>query len=465
MSTNTAFLRFWLSDGCRDAFLSQVEREDLPNLRLACHDFSSRAAPVLFEEISVTFKATSFTRPARMAALERIGHHVRTFTFNMPHTADTFLPPLIDPTTGEEEEFVYTPQVNKPSTLAGKVRQPKYGSWEVTDLLIKQYPPLFHAATNISAFVRVFSTLPYLSHLLISCPDQEPAQRYRRSVVDYALISLRIAIEQTSLAFLDTLSFLPIHPAGLFYLQPLHGFGATPRSPKTWARIRKLAVHIDSFPFDRPSRMEHLKLIHGYLGTLSPSLTRLFFRWKGHKGPSPLTLDQEPTLQPSSHHIHHHQRPESRSLLRPLQFPHLHTVELENAITDSSQINTFIYRHRHTLTDVNFEDITLRSGDWDDALAPLSRIAGGDGWKAAQEEVMDVPVVLSPVDGDETCAGRRLFGEVGEMEEGKGGSGMGLGRWLSRGRSSAAAKKAKEQFWGSGEHMKRFLRASVFTWR
>lgn len=233
MSTSSAFLRFWHSEDCRDTFLAHVEREDLPNLRLACHDFSSRAAPFLFEEIAVTFKTTTFTRPARMAALERIGHHVRTFSFTMPHTADTFLPPLIDPITGEERSFVYTPLVYKSSTPAGKVRQPKYGSWEVTDLLVQQYPPLFHAATNISAFVRLISALPYLSHLKVSCPDQEFAQKYRRSVVDYALISLRVAIERTSPELLDTLSFLPIHPAGLFYLQPLHGFGATPGSPRT----------------------------------------------------------------------------------------------------------------------------------------------------------------------------------------------------------------------------------------
>lgn len=34
-----------------------------------------------------------------------------------------------------------------------------------------------------------------LRYIAISCPSQEPTQRYRRDVVDYALTSLRIAIE------------------------------------------------------------------------------------------------------------------------------------------------------------------------------------------------------------------------------------------------------------------------------
>ncbi|KAJ9668504.1 hypothetical protein H2201_001552 [Coniosporium apollinis] len=455
LSTSSTFLRFWLSEDCRDSFLSHVEKEDLPNLRLACHDFATRAAPSLFEEISVTFKPSTFTKPARMAALDRIGHHVRMLSFNMPHTPETFLPPLVDPMTGAEHAFVYEPQVHKPPTLIGKVKEPKYGSWETTDLLIKQYPPLFHAATNIPSFIQAFSLLPCLTHLKISCPGQEASQRYRRSAIDYALISLRIAIEQAPLEVLNTISLLPIHPGALLYLQPLFGFGGSPRASRRWAQIRKLAIHMDSFPFEQSSRSEHLKILHSYLGYFSSHLTRLLFRWKGDKGPSPFTLDQEPCFRPSD--------PASEQTgLRPLNFPRLRYMELENATMDSAQVSAFISRHRRILSEFNFEDVALRTGTWDDALAPLSRIAGNDSWKDKQQEVMDVPVILSPTN-IEPCVMASVMQDEQRAE--RSGTQLTMSRWLSKGRSAVAAKKAKEQFWGSGEHMKRFLRTSVFPWR
>ncbi|KAF2494011.1 hypothetical protein BU16DRAFT_562966 [Lophium mytilinum] len=463
LSTSSSFLRFWLNDTCRNALLEEVPKEELSNVRLVCHDFATRATPFLFQDVSITFKPSTFTKPARMAALERVGRHVKTLTFNMPHTSETFLPPLVDPLTGEHRPFLYEPQVHPPNTLAGKVKQPKYGSWEMTDLLIKQYPPLFHAATNIPAFIRAFSLLPALSHLKISCPGQETAQRYRRSTVDYALISLRIAIERAHLPQLTTLSLLPIHPGGLLYLQPMLAFGSTPRSSRRWAQIRKLAIHMDSFPFAQKSRTEHLRILHAYLRAFAPTLTRLFFRWRGERGPSPLSLDREPCMQPPTPPGSSHSAQVKPQLTGPrtLKFPRLRAMELENALMDSSQISSFIHAHRRTLADFNFEDVTLRSGDWDDALAPLTRLTGSEEWKRKAEEVMDVPVMLSPVDMEPRILGPLMGEEEGEGEV----QGKGLARWLSKGRSAVVGKKAREQVWGGSEHMRRFLRSSVFSWR
>jgi hypothetical protein len=72
---------------------------------------------------------------------------------------------------------------------------------------------------------------------------------------------------------------------------------------------------------------------------------------------------------------------------------------LRNAAMDASQAASFIMSHRKVLREFQFDDCMLRSGTWDEALAPLSRIAGNDDWKQkkeqAREEVMDVPLLLS----------------------------------------------------------------------
>ena len=451
MSPGSAFLRFWWTDRTRDAFLSCMPKEDLASLRLACHDFSIRAAPLLFEDITITFRASIFTKPARMAALDRVGSHVRTLTFSIAHGPETFLPPLLDPETGEEETFIYEPYVQSPRDSGFHTSAPTYGSWEMTDMLVKQYPPLFHAAANVPSFIRAFSAISNIKHLKISCRGQEPAERYRRSTVDYALISLRIAVERAKLTALDTLSLVSVHSGAALYLNPSMGFAALPNSAKRWRQIRKLAIHMDSIPFTPNSPVDHLKLLHSYIQQFSTSLRHFRFRWHGTKGLCPLSLGNESCLQESSPKLACPKR--CHLALRPLRFARLREMEVENIIIDAPQISSFINSHRRTLRDFNFEDTHLRSGTWNDALSPLTRISGSDNWKEKSEEVMDVPLVLSPVGLEE----EQLKTVIHEY-------------WRTRSTRPSyagwqkAGVRSRELFWGTPEHMKKFLRSSVFSW-
>lgn len=534
MSPSNPFLRFWWTDLARDAVLEYASKEDLLSLRLVCRDFSTRTAPFLFSDVHIQFRSSTFTRPARMAALERIGSYIKTLTFSIPHSPETFLPPLLDPLTGEEQTFVYTPQVYPPDSPSLRLSIPKYGSWEMTDLLVKQYPPLFHAATNIPSFVRALSSMSSLSHLKISCEGQASGHRYRRSVVDYTLISLRVAIEQAPLKRLESLSLLSIHPGALLYLRPNIGFGASPAGPRRWAQIRNLSIHMDSFPYEDGQPTDHLKLLHSYLRSF-PSLTRLFFRWNGEqKGPSPLSLCTEPCITAFKEFQCCPKR--SSTPLKQLYFPSLQTLSIENALTSSLQISTFILSHRKTLRDFDFEDVDLREGDsWDEALEPLTRISGGEMWKERMEEEMDVPIMLSPVDScdsggsgasfdsssgsgsgsgsDEKNDGSRsggrkgglLFGEqergiyqkertkkkkkrrkkkrtristdevdatptVKDDENGVSASdraNANLYESLQKQLQGADTirSRTKELFWGGEDHMKKFFRTSLFSWK
>ena len=468
LSTSSVFLRFWLNEQCRDTLLEHLEPEDLSNFRLVCHDFSSKAAPRLFESMIVTFKSSSFSKPARIEALSRIGRHVKTFTFHMPHSPDSILPPIIDPETGAEKQFIYEPQIQSPQTGPAKDKTPKYGSWEMQDLLIKQYSPLFHAATNVPAFIAAFSELTNLTHLKVSCPGSNNALRHRRSAVDYALISLRIAIERAPLYNLSSLSLHPIHAGGLLYLHPMHGFGSSSTSAKRWGQIRRLSICMESIPFSstsmrtRTQSLEHLRVLHAYLRTLSRGLTRLFFRWKGERGPSPLSLDKEPCMLPMQEEcMHPSMRGEVRGP-RPLKFTRMKYMELENAVMDSAQIADFIHKHRRTLVEFKFEDVKLREGDWDHALAPLTLITGNDRWKRRQEEVMDVPIMLSPVECEPRIMGPLLEEVDHAIEEvnSKERSSHTLSRWLGKpNRTLRKSSVNKDSFWGgSGEQVKRLLR-------
>jgi hypothetical protein len=368
LSDSSTFLKFWLTDRCREQLISSLPKRDLANLRLVCHDFSARAAPTLFQDLTITFKPNTFTRPARVAALDRLGYHVKHLTFNVPHTYETLLPPLIHPETGEELNFTYKPQTEPGPSQA------KYDDEDITELLAYQYPPLFHAATNVPAFIRGLSCFVNLTHLEIGCPGSGPSNQSRRSIVDFALISLRIAIERNHFNALDTLTLSPVHPTGLLSLSPLAGCGASPATAKRWSSIHHLSIEIPSPPpssrLQTPQRHEDPnKLLTSYLSTFQPSLLSLHFAWLGTKGPLPFHQTTSPAT-PQSHHPAHHRRKSSQ-----LFFPRVTTLYFENATAKASHLRKLAIQHASTLQTLELTNVELTEGTWEEAFAPLVKPA------------------------------------------------------------------------------------------
>lgn len=358
-------------------------------MRLAAPEFCELTTPTLFTRTRLTFTPSALTRPSRLEALSRIGPYIEHLTFHMPHTAETFLPPLINPLTGREVNFLYTPH----TTTTSVIQRPKYGSPELGDILTQQYPPIFHAATNVPAFINALALLPNLRHLTISCPGQDPAQRYLRDVVDYALISLRIAIERAPLLRLEKLSLSHIHPSGLLYLRHMPGFGCTPSAGRRWKQIRKLCITMDSWDFLglRPG-LDHLKILDDYVRSFSSNLEKVSFGWSGRKGPCPFTLFSDPLFQPPKEttklfgEVTSPMSPLPAAPSRPsMTFPKLRYMQVRNATMSAMQVADFVFEHRHTVREFDFENVLLiNGGAWEDALAPLTRISGSDEWLSQQ---------------------------------------------------------------------------------
>lgn len=457
---SSTFLKFWLEDKCRDTFLAHLPRRDLANLRLACHDSSVRAAPALFSDLTITFKSSTFTRPARLAALDRLGFYVKTLNFNMPHSAETILPPLIEPDSGEELSLTYTPQVD-----ASTAQRPKYGDLGTTEILTRQWPALFHAATNVPAFIRAFSAFVNLSHLKISCPGYNAAIRNQRTIVDYALISVRIAVERTCLNGLERLTLSPIHPGGILYLSPVLGFGATPRSASRWRRIQELCIDTHySCQKQRPGETDHFKLLQTYIRNFQCNIKTFKFSWIGDKGPIPT---KSVSLSRTSAHGHPAMQ-ESRAtsvatpqkFTPPLRFPKLESAEFENCKVSSRSIRDFAEEHRQTLVEFNLEGMELTSGTWDEALAPLTHL---NSRPRPSTDLADIPIMLSPT----TLPTPMERIEVAH-KDGNGRKSLRMSRWLStrsKVRAPSAAQKMREGLIGCEEQLRNLFRGSVFPRR
>ncbi|RFU29135.1 hypothetical protein B7463_g7198, partial [Scytalidium lignicola] len=383
---SSEFLRLWRDHQIKTALISHMDTDVLCALRLTSSACCDAITQPLFSRTFLTFTPSALTRPSRLEGLARIGHLIEHLTFSMPHADSTFLPPLLNPITGQEIAFLYTPH----TSCASVIQRPKYGCPALGDILTQQYPPIFHAATNVSAFINLMTKLPNLRHLTISCPDQDPAQRYRRDAVDYALISLRIAIERAPVTKLDKLSLRHIHPSGLLYFRHMPGFGCTPVAGRRWKQIKKLYITMDSWDFygTRPG-LDHLKILEDYIRSFSSTLEKVSFGWNGRRGPCPLTLFSDPLFATPKNRAKLFN--EVTSPMSPLpttprkpamRFPNLRYMQVRNATMSMEQVSEFILDHRDTVHEFDFENVPLiNGGTWEEALAPLTRMSG-DEWSS-----------------------------------------------------------------------------------
>ena len=382
--TPQAFYRLWQDNAIREKFFELLDKEDICAVRLANSACCNLVTKRLFLRTHLTFTANTFTKPQRVQALSRIGHHVEHLTFYFAHSDATFLPPLIHPESGREICFLYTPHTSMASALS----RPKYANTELGEILTQQYPPLFHAASNVPSFINAMKHLPNIRHVTIKTPGQDPKERYRRGIVDYALMSLRISLERAPLTKLNKLSLSGVHASSFNYLRHLPGFGASPSALRRWRQIKKLNISVDSWDFYGPSRgLDHLKIIDDYIRTFAPQLEKFSFTWLGRRGPCPLALSGDPLFAPPRNtkklfnEVTGPMSPLPPSPPRmPLVMPRLRSMAVRNATMNAPQLQGLIRGHKTTVREFDFENVALiKGGTWDDALAPLTD-GSSDSW-------------------------------------------------------------------------------------
>ncbi|PTB69758.1 hypothetical protein BBK36DRAFT_1188382 [Trichoderma citrinoviride] len=397
-STQQLFIAMLRSDYIKDVLFPHLATADVCAIRATSSACCNLVTKRLFTRVRVTFTAATFTRPARIAALGRIGHHIEHLTFHFAHSEATFLPPLIHPLTGDEIAFLYKPHTSMGSALT----RPKYANTELGDILTQQYPPLFHAATNVPSFIYALGHIPNMRHLTIRCPGQDPRERYRRDIVDYALISLRIAVERAPMTKLNKLSLSSLHPSAFNYLRYINGIGSVPSASRRWHQITKLHISVEAWDFYGPCPgLDHLKVLDDYIRNFAPGLEKLTFAWVGAKGPCPIALSADPLFAPprsAKKLFHEVTSPMSPLPTRPprcpIHFPKLRYLQIRNATMNSTQLRGLIAAHQGTVKQFGFESVVLaNNGSWEEALAPVD---GDDNWSRSS---IKAPSAISVVTG------------------------------------------------------------------
>lgn len=303
---------------------------------------------------------------------------------------ETTLPPLIDPWTGEQKPFIWKPSIAQSRIAENSTKQPRYGDEQTTDLLIRQYPPLFHAAANVQSFVTAMSCLENLQHLKISCAAAEevtPSRAHGTDIVEIALTSLRCAIEEARLKHLDTLTLSNIRSIDIMALSH-PAISARPGSSLSWSKVRVLDITVYSEP-DSTAKSDQLKLLRKYARGYK-SLRRFSFRWIGARGPSPLP-ELASEQKTSTHPACRHASPSTPAQL----FPHLGYLALDNVMISAIQVERLMQTHKSTLRQIDLKNVVLKNGSWHDALATMYGVDVKTKTTSITEEG-DVPIMLAP---------------------------------------------------------------------
>lgn len=360
----------------RSKIFAHLSPEDITSLRMVSSRLNKLTTPTVFKTLTVTFHALTFS-PDRLVSLERIGHNVETLKFIFPHTEATYMPPMLDPESRRLVTLIHEPYARHDGGQQGHIFRRK----RIDALALHNYGIILMAAVNIHQFTQALSSMKNLKALIVSCPGTPMGDPGRRCIVDYALWSLRSAVERAGLQNLRRVSLDPIHLAGVQYFLPgVLAVGSVISSRRVWRQVRKISLTVSAWKElanGTPAKYKtHLKLLHQFLEYFN-HVEELTFSWtREARWICPLTLDLLPSRNPLMA-----SKPASDRFIvnRPLTFPNLNTLRLENVGMNASDLKSFLSRHTSKFKAWFLEDVYFVNGSLEEALEPLTIIAKSGG--------------------------------------------------------------------------------------
>lgn len=371
------FLRLWLKNTVREGLCEHCDDETLSSLRQVSHALDDVISPILFKSLYLSFRVDSFSKPGRLETFSRIGCYVRDLHFSIEHNDSAFLPDLFEP-DGDTTVLPWNP----PRTIKAKVDRNVRKPTE-SEQWMEQWPQTFQSASNAYQFIKFFEHMPRLRGLTLTSSDENSRDLYRRSSVDFAISSIRIALDKVDLRCFRRLN-LDVHPGALLSLAATHSYVNSPRSGRLFSRVKKLNITMTSWDFESLPK-DHLKLLDQYVRAFSPSLEKLTFAWDGGRGPCPLTLQSDQLINPealkATQQGDHLLFGEVTTPMSPLPevpmkpemlFRKLRYVKLQNVALTSQQLHDFFGRHQRTLRAYNLDHVELTDGgSFEYAVGPL----------------------------------------------------------------------------------------------
>jgi len=280
------------------------------------------------------------------------------------------MPSMLDPESRSLRSLIY-----EPFSRQGEKHHKRstFGSKSVDTLALHNYGIMLMAAMDAPQFSRALACMENLTRLIVSCPGTPMGEPGRRCAVDYALWSLRIAVERARLHTLRVVILDPVHLTGLQYLLPgTLAVGNVINSRQIWSQVKTLNMTISAWKElanGSPTLYKtNLKFLHQFLEYFN-NIEELAFCWtREARSVCPLTLDLLPYRNPR---LATKPARDSSVVNRRLTFPRLSKLKLENIGVDACDLRSFLSRHLTHFREWSLDDVNFVSGTLGEALKPL----------------------------------------------------------------------------------------------
>ena len=280
------------------------------------------------------------------------------------------MPSMLDPDSRKLRSLIY-----EPFSRQGEKRDRRntFGSKSVDTLALHNYGIMLMAAMDASQFTRALACMENLTSLIVSCPGTPMGEPGRRCVVDYALWSLRTAVERARLLTLRVVILDPVHLTGLQYLLPgTLAVGNVINSRQIWSQVKTLSMTISAWKelANGPPTLykTNLKFLHQFLEHFT-NIEELAFCWtREARSICPLTLDLLPYRNPR---LATKPARDSSVVNGRLTFPRLSRLRLENIGVDACDLRSFLSRHLAHFREWFLDDVSFINGTLEEALRPV----------------------------------------------------------------------------------------------
>lgn len=204
-----------------------------------------------------------------------------------------------------------------------------------------------------------------------------------RTAIEASLVDLRMAIDSVAPPHLKNVRIMPIHALGILHLRwsTFGAFGSTPTQPTLfWHGLHTLDLQIQN-PFVIHQKLSEAqqgmfrKILHDYLRSFANTLKCLRFVWLDAEGPSPVTLDLEPSLAGARDPVLW--RALESIWLGNVTLPHRTIMLLPERTVKSVQLKMLRSTHRHSRA--LFEDADA----WVEVLLGEKMVESGGRERAA----------------------------------------------------------------------------------
>ncbi|KAA8895161.1 hypothetical protein FN846DRAFT_912080 [Sphaerosporella brunnea] len=277
-----------------DKLVSLLSSHELLALRATCREIAGLTAPHV--ATAFTFLQYTFTAPAALQSLMRIGAWCTSLVITLPNTPGGKITlPLRNEYDKQRVFSVFPTPVDTFWASDRYVQEKHSGIVQTADT------QLFQTARDKKAWTMMFASLPALRRLKVETPGLSPGKGLQRTCVDEALMTLREVLERRERGGQIREFVYDGHAGGVWILDPMHSWNGRGVRKAWWAELVEVEMIVSKWSlkgFHSWERGTVERAWRGFLAAVSEKVQVLTVELRGEGATLECPLVDETILYP-----------------------------------------------------------------------------------------------------------------------------------------------------------------------